>query len=42
MLKIVDRVNQTPEPAEGLAVEVYDKPRQMDNIRIIHFSFQSP
>ena len=42
MLKIIDRVDQTPEPAEGLTIEVYDKPRQMDNILIIRLSFQSP
>ena len=41
-LKIIDRINKTPEPAEVLTVKVYHKPRQMNNIRIIHFSFQSP
>ncbi|MCX5844528.1 MAG: hypothetical protein NT022_12445, partial [Deltaproteobacteria bacterium] len=40
MLKIIDRINKAPEPAEILAVKVYHKPRQMNNIRIIHFSFQ--
>ena len=41
-LKIIDRINKTPEPAEILAVKVHHKPRQMNDIRIIHFSFQSP
>ena len=42
MLKIIDRINKISEPAERPAVKVYHKPRQMDNINIIHFSFQSP
>jgi hypothetical protein len=42
MLKIIDRINKTPEPAKVFAVKVYHKPRKMNNIRIIHFRFQSP
>ena len=41
-LKIIDRINKIPEPAEILAVKVYHESRQMNNILIIHFSFQSP
>ncbi len=40
MLKIIDRINKTLEPAEVLAVEVYHKARQMNNILIIRFSLQ--
>ena len=41
-LKIIDRINKTHEPTEAYAVKVYHKPWQMNNIRIIHFSFQCP
>ena len=40
-LKIIDHINKIPESAEIPAVEVYHKSRQMNKIRIIHFSFQS-
>ena len=41
-LKIIDRINKIPEPAEIPAIEINHKSRQMNKIRIIHFSFQSP
>ena len=41
-LKIIDRINKAPEPVEILAVKVYHQSWQVDNIRTIHFIFQSP
>ena len=41
-LKVVDRVDQVPEPAEVVAVKVHDEPRQIDNIGVLLLSRERP
>ena len=40
-LQIIDRINETPEPAEVLAVKVDREPRQVNDIRVLPLRFQS-
>lgn len=41
-LKIIDRVDQAPEPAEIVSVKVHNEPRQVDDIGILLFSRERP